>query len=173
MGGKDKALIELGGKRLIDLAIARLEPQMDRILISGRSDYGTGLTVLEDMEEGPRGPAAGLAAALRWIERHAKETPGLLTVPVDGPFLPEDLYKRLSSGGGSAVAADADRIHPTFAYWRTGDLADALRGCPPGEGVSLHALAERCGARPVRFASRAVLNVNTPEDIEKARGETE
>jgi len=46
MGGTDKASVRLNGRRLIDHVRNRLTPQVDRVLISGRSDYGSGLWLI-------------------------------------------------------------------------------------------------------------------------------
>lgn len=171
MGGADKGALTLGGERMIDRVRAILTPQADRILISGTHDYGTGLTFLPDREDGPLGPAAGLWAALRWIETNEPDTDGFLTAPVDGPFAPDDLFGRLSSEETSAVAQTADGVHPTFAWWNAKDLQRALGAAPKGEGLSLKALAKDTGARRVMFEDAdAFLNINTPEDLQRAEG---
>ncbi|WP_165793758.1 molybdenum cofactor guanylyltransferase [Hyphococcus luteus] len=169
MGGADKGALKLLGERMIDRAAARLTPQVDRILISGPHDYGTGLTALPDLEDGPLGPAAGLWAALKWIEENAPQADGFLTAPADGPFAPDDLFKRLSAQGKCVIAATAGGVHPTFAWWRNDALRAALDAAPKGEGLSLKALAAEIGARRVLFADeKAFLNINTPEDLKRA-----
>ncbi len=169
MGGTDKGALKLLGARLIDRVAVRLEPQADRILISGSHDYGTGLTSIADRDDGPLGPAAGLWAALHWIEENAPEAEGFLTAPADGPFAPDDLFKRLYAQGKCVVAATAGGVHPTFAWWRNDALRAALEAAPKGEGLSLKALAADMGARRVLFADeKAFLNVNTPEDLKRA-----
>lgn len=169
MGGADKGALTLAGARLIDRAAARMAPQTDRILISGTHDYATGLTAVSDRGDGPLGPAAGLWAALHWIETYAPEAKGFLTAPVDGPFAPGDLFERLAADGTSAVAQTSGGAHPTFAWWNANDLRRALARAPAGEGMSLKALAERTAARRVMFENAdAFLNINTPEDLARA-----
>ncbi len=169
MGGADKGALMLGGERMIDRALARLAPQADRILISGSHDYATGLTFLPDRDDGPHGPAAGLFAALKWIEENEPEAAGFLTVPVDGPFAPDDLFARLSSSSRSAVAATKAGVHPTFAFWRCDALAGALSVEPAGFGWPLKALADGVHAARILFDDEdAFLNVNTPEDLQRA-----
>ncbi|WP_375206168.1 molybdenum cofactor guanylyltransferase [Hyphococcus sp.] len=169
MDGADKGAIMLGGRRLIDHVLARLAPQADRILISGRHDYGTGLTVIPDCEDGPRGPAAGLWAALNWIDKNNSDTDGFLSVPADGPFLPADLFTRLADATGSAVACDGTGAHPTFAFWRCDDLYGALSGGPAQYGFPLKELADSVHARRVMFKdANAFLNVNEPDDLVRA-----
>ncbi len=169
MGGADKGELLLGGRRLIDHVLARLRPQTDRILISGRHDYGTGLTVVADREDGPRGPAAGLWAAQCWIEKHASAAKGFLSVPADGPFVPDNLFERLSAHGKSAVACNEESVHPTFAYWECGALHAALSTAPEDYGFPLKELADSIHAGRVAFDDAdAFLNVNTPEDLARA-----
>ena len=169
MGGADKGALMLGRARMIDRVAARLKPQVDRILISGTHDYGTGLAVIADLEDGPLGPAAGLWAALQWIEKNAPDVTGFLTAPVDGPFAPDNLFERLSIEETSAVAETAEGAHPTFAWWTVKDLQHALVKAPKGEGLSLKALANGIGARRVMFDDAdAFLNINTPEELERA-----
>lgn len=166
MGGADKGEMRLGGKRLIDHVIERLAPQVDHILISGRHDYGLGLAVIPDRDDGPAGPAAGLWAAAHHITKAFPEAQAFVTAPVDGPFLPSDLIARLQDAGAPAVAADEENLHPTFALWRITTLLDALSAHAANEGVALHKLAKECGAKRVRFPDRdAFMNVNSPDDL--------
>lgn len=169
MGGADKGALLLGGCRIFDLVLERLKPQSEIILISSTHDYGSGLPVLTDHASGPRGPAAGLWAALRWIEENAPDARGFLSSPVDGPFLPSDLRNRLASTDGAAVAANSKGIHPTFAYWRCDALKAELDSAPENYGYPLKELAERVGAAQVQFDdAHAFDNINTPEDLKRA-----
>jgi molybdopterin-guanine dinucleotide biosynthesis protein A len=169
MGRLDKARIGLDGDRLIDRVIQRLSPQVDEVLIAGPENYETGLFAIEDRRDGPSGPAAGLWSAMHWIAAHEPKAAGFATAPVDGPFAPLDLYQRLASRGSSAVACDAHRLHPTFAYWRIRDLQAALKGTRGRGGVSLDKIAERCAAERVAFSDpRCFINLNAPEDIAQA-----
>lgn len=170
MDGRDKALARIGGERLIDRVIARLAPQADSIVISGRSNYETGLKLVPDLAEGPKGPAAGLFAMLRWIEKNENAAAGFLTVPVDAPFLPADLFERLEAGGRSAIAADEEGVHPTFAYWTPSALRAGFAALAEEESISLRALASAAEAAKVRWdGRRSFFNVNAPVDLDTAR----
>lgn len=168
MGGGDKGLALLGGRRLVDLVIERLRAQTPTLAICGPGDYGTGQPFVPDRGDGPRGPAAGLWAAARWLEASAPDARGFCTAPVDAPFVPGDLVARLTSGEGSAVAFDGVRLHPTFAYWDLAALRGVLDRAGRGEGIALHDIAGDCGASRVDFPAQALLNVNTPEDLARA-----
>jgi len=168
--GADKAEAMLAGRPLIDHVVERLAPQVDCILIAGPHDYGTGLAFTPDHADGPRGPAAGLWAAAHWVAKHAPGAAGFVTAPVDGPFLPPDLYEKLSAGKVCAIAANTEGDHPPFAYWRLSVMMAKLGAAGTADkGLALIALAESCAARRVEFSQRhCLMNINSPEDLARA-----
>ncbi|MFY0636313.1 molybdenum cofactor guanylyltransferase [Maricaulis maris] len=170
MGGIDKASAVLNGRPLIQHVLERLTPQVDQVLISGRSDYGSGLTVLADRTDGPAGPAAGLHAAAK----HLAEVPDcvLITVPVDAPFLAPDLVERLCAGPLPAIAHAGGRLQPAFSAWRPADVAAQLTHSPAGAGLALIQLARNANARTVAFdGPGAFLNINSAEDLAAAEAD--
>ena len=160
MGGQDKGEIKLGGTRLIDLVLERLKPQVDKIIISGLQDYGTELDTMPDLNDGPKGPSAALFAMLKTYP----DVKAFMTVPIDGPFFPSELYERLS-GGGSAIAQGPDREHPTFAHWKRQELLSVFTA-HAGEDLALHKIAEETAARKVSFRAESYFrNFNSPDDL--------
>ncbi len=119
MGGADKALLPFADGTLLDQAVARLGPQVDRLAVSANGDPARlsrfGLPVLPD--DTPLGPLSGLLVGLRWAA--AEGATHLVTVPVDAPFLPGDLVPRLllAGDGGPAVAQAGGRLHPVCGLW--------------------------------------------------------
>ncbi|RYI32819.1 MAG: molybdenum cofactor guanylyltransferase MobA, partial [Acetobacteraceae bacterium] len=67
MGGVDKALLPLAGRALIGHVLDRLEPQVERVLISANGDPGRfswlGCPVVADVA--PQGPLSGVLAAVK------------------------------------------------------------------------------------------------------------
>ena len=166
MGGEDKGALKLGGRRLVDHVAAKLAPQIDRLLIAGPGNYGLGCVSIADRRDGPAGPAAALWSAALWISDHEPKAAGFLTAPVDGPFLPDDLFEKLSADGGCAIATDDSGDHPTFAYWSLAVLMPVLRSLKTNEGVPLFALGKQCKVRRSRFAlGAALMNINSPADL--------
>lgn len=156
------------GKRLIDHVHARLAPQVDEIILSGKHDYGLDVTIMPDLATGPKGPAAALFAAL--AQARIKAAGGFLTVPVDGPNLPPDVYAKLCQAQTSAIAHAGGRLHPTFAYWRTRDLAGFFDKSDKAAAPSLHFIADSVTAKQVAFDDdQAFFNINSPEDIDENR----
>jgi len=143
MGGVDKGLLELGGRRFIDMVMARAGEQFPdgpppKILISGAHDYGLGVPVINDDKNFPPGPVAGLFSAAQYLYQNALHCKGFFTLPVDGPGFPEDLCARLQIDGVSAVAGDEADIHPVYGWWRLSDLAPLWQNYKQGgDKVSL------------------------------------
>lgn len=152
--GSDKALALLGGKPLIDHAIAAIAPQVDAVIVCGRDRAG--FPMLADRPPGGHGPLAGLAAALVHAAAHGFEA--VLSVPCDTPDLPPDLAPRLAPA--SAYVADM----PVLGLWAS-SAVDALDALLAGEGRrSMRAFAESIGGRPVAL-ERPLRNINRPEDL--------
>ncbi|GAB5508684.1 MAG: molybdenum cofactor guanylyltransferase MobA [Hyphomicrobiales bacterium] len=162
--GSDKAVVDLHGKRLIDHVIERLSPQVDRIMLSAGQDYGTGLTIIGDADAF-QGPVAGLFGIAEWLAANEPACSHFLTVPVDGPFLPADLARKLTAQPDQvAIAQDEAGTHPTFANWTLAALDQARPSLP--SAPSLHRLAKLTNARPVLWSgNQNFINLNTPDDL--------
>jgi molybdopterin-guanine dinucleotide biosynthesis protein A len=164
MGGADKAFLRLGGRALVEHVLTCLGSQVEHLAISANGDptrFGTyNLPVLPDAFAG-RGPLAGVAAGLAWAAGEGAEF--MVSVPVDTPFIPENLVARLAPG--PSVATHEDRQHHLVALWpvafRT-RLETLL--AQPGTYKVREAL-DLCGARPVAFADSPFTNINSPADL--------
>ncbi|WP_343065387.1 NTP transferase domain-containing protein [Gluconacetobacter sacchari] len=178
MGGGDKPLLTAGRMTLLARLLMRLAADGMTLAISARGDGGRfaayGLPVLPDPVEGA-GPLAGVLAAMDWAAGLGR--PWVLTVPGDTPFVPRGLAAALAPG--PAVAVSGGRRHHLVAVWPVA-ARDALRARlgavgpdAPRRAYGVRAFAETLDMREVAFADRPVdpfLNVNTPEDLEVARG---
>lgn len=155
--GSDKALAVLDGQTLLATAVATLAAWCAEVVVVGRAEAPA--PTLPDWPRPQMGPLGGIAAALR----HAAETghAAVLTCGVDSAGLPADLLERLSP----APAYVAQQ--PVIALWPVATLA-AVEAILAGDGRhSLHALAQRTGARGVELAC-APANINTPADLAAA-----
>lgn len=162
--GRDKASVDLHGKRLIDHVVDRLSPQVEMIMLSAGQDYGTGLRTIADAPA-YQGPVAGLLGVADWLAANDPTCQGFLTAPVDGPFVPNNLAERLTAQPDAcAMARDDAGTHPTFAYWTLAVLEEVRPSLP--EAPSLHRLAKLVKARPVVWpGTQNFINLNTPEDL--------
>lgn len=180
MGGGDKGLLRLGAHSLLDLVIARLDPQVDGLALNANGDAARfahlGLPVIADSVDGFAGPLAGVLAGLDWAAGQGADT--IVTAAADTPFFPCDLVPclQLAAQGMThplALAATPDPVrgqarHPTFGLWPVAlrdDLRDALR-----TGVrKVVQWTDRHQGRLAPFPHEAAFfNVNTPEDLARA-----
>lgn len=180
MGGRNKALLHLGGEPLLSRVIWRLRDQCAPIAINANCDpdllSGWDLPILPDPIAGFPGPLAGVLAGMEWAAGIGADA--VVSVSVDTPFLPLDLVHRLREAAGSqgiAVAASEGeggrmRDHPTCALWPVAlrdDLRQAIESglLRPGQYAAAHD-----PGRAV-FDSRPVdpfLNINTPDELARA-----
>jgi len=137
MGGGDKCLRLLGGETILARIIARIRPQVRRLVLNANGDPARfasyGLPVVADSVEGFAGPLAGVLAGLDWAAANAPDCPWVASAPTDAPFLPTDLVARLRAaaeeGADLACAASGGQSHPVVGLWPVrlrGDLRHAL-----------------------------------------------
>ncbi len=169
LGGVDKAFVQLHGKPLVEHLLMRLKPQVQNIAISANGDPARfaayGLKVLPDILA-DKGPLAGVAAGLGWAA--ALGATSLATIPVDTPFIPEELLARLRPS--PSVTVYRGRQHHLVSLWPVGFLPRLMGFLEqPGAYKVRDALA-LCAARQVAFEGNAdpFLNINTPEDLRSA-----
>lgn len=185
MGGGDKCMVELAGQTLLTHVIARMIPQVQKLVINANGDpsrFGEyGLPVIADTVDGFAGPLAGVLAGLEWIAIHAPDTTHMISVPTDTPFLPTDLATRLADAARSAntplaVAASAGRTHPVVGLWSVA-LLDDLRAAVVDEGIrKVDVWTSRHGIAEAEFACvphDPFFNLNTPQDIVEAEARLE
>jgi molybdenum cofactor guanylyltransferase len=170
MGGVDKGLLSLDGRPLVQWVLERLAPQVGTVLINANQNlarYGEfGCTVLPDTVPGFAGPLAGLHAALS-----AAETPLILTVPCDSPFLPADLLQRLqraldAENAELAVPRVGNQVHRAFALVRREILPKLDAFLASGERkVGLWHASLNVAQVGFDDESDAFSNINTPEEL--------
>ncbi len=172
LGGVDKAMLDMGGARLVDLVVGRLEPQVEELAISSNTGAGLaalGLPILADAA--PLGPLAGLLAAMEWAAPLGADY--IASAAVDCPHFPCDLVAHLRlalEGGGTIALARAGRVHGTFGLWPVslrGDLAQFLQS---GAKPKVMDYAARNPLAYADFPDEAAFdNINTPQDLARLR----
>lgn len=181
MGGGDKSLRIVAGRRMMDHVIDRLAPQVAGLAISANgpperfADFG--LPVLPDtlsaQVEPLAGPLAGVLAGLDWAATQGATA--LVTAAADTPFFPRDLVVRLRAGAGASgvcLAASPDetghmRQHPTFGLWPVA-LRDDLRATLQSGQRKMMLWTQRHQPGLAAFDSLPFdpfFNINHPEDL--------
>ena len=174
MGGGDKALLRLGDSDVLGHVVARLEPQVAGLALNANGDptrfESRGLPVIADSLPDHPGPLAGVLAGLDWAA--AQGVPHIVTAAADTPFLPCDLVPQLLLAAGPkgvALAASPSGRQPTFGLWPTA-LRDDLRAALKGGLRKVVLWTQEHAAGTAEFPDdRAFFNINTPDDLAKAR----
>ncbi|MGE3991725.1 molybdenum cofactor guanylyltransferase MobA [Pseudorhodoplanes sp.] len=176
MGGGDKALIEIGGRTILDRVLETVTPQCVGIILNANGDPSRfarfGLPIVPDDIPDFAGPLAGILAGLDWAAIHRPEIAWAVSVPGDCPFLPADLVERLhaarrAAGTPLACAKSGDWRHPVAGLWPVALRADLRRALVDEDLHKIEVWTRRHGIAIAEWPDRPVdpfFNVNTPED---------
>lgn len=175
MGGIDKGLQPFAGKPMVASVIERLAPQVSTLSINANRNpdaYAAfGLPVWPDRLQGFAGPLAGLLAGLQ-----GADTPLVVTVPCDSPFLPADLVVRLRTALEEACAdlafARADgRDHPVFCLCKR-ELAESLETYLASGQRKVADWFAGLNVVSVAFddCPESFVNINTPDELRQLEG---
>lgn len=183
MGFVHKPLITIGEQTILDHILARLKPQLGKIIINTNASaehdqyarYADDLVA--DSIEGFLGPLAGVLTALDWGAMHSGCS-HIVTVPGDAPFIPRDLVKRfveayraMPSDELVIRASSGGRVHPVVALWPLSIRAQ-LRDRLINDGIrKIDAFTADLPLTDVDFAGipDPFFNINTEEDVMVAR----
>ena len=179
MGGGDKGRLALGQGTILSSVIDRLAPQAGPLALNANDDptrfADLGLPVLPDPLPDRPGPLAGVLAAMRWAGGQGADM--VVTAAADTPFLPCDLVPQLLLAAEDAPIAlaatphpERGRVrHPVFGLWPV-RLAEALEAALADGVRKVVVFAEAHGVADALFLDEdAFFNVNTPEDLARAR----
>jgi molybdopterin-guanine dinucleotide biosynthesis protein A len=180
MGGGDKALIEIGGRTILDCVLETMTPQCDGIILNANGDPARfarfGLPVVPDDIPDFAGPLAGVLAGLDWAAAHRPDLEWMVSMPGDCPFLPSDLVGRLhtaraAEGTPLACAKSGEWRHPVAGLWPVTLRADLRRALVDEDLHKIEVWTARHGIAIAEWPDRPVdpfFNVNTPEDRARA-----
>ncbi|MEL7543194.1 MAG: molybdenum cofactor guanylyltransferase MobA [Pseudomonadota bacterium] len=180
MGGGDKSLRNLGGQTILAHIIARLGPQVSRLVLNANGDplrfAAFDLPVIADPIEGNVGPLVGVLAGMRAAGRIAGAT-HILTAPTDAPFLPDNLVAALESARDGhpvriVLAASGGRTHPVCGLWPVA-LGDDLEAALHDGTRKVLDWTDRHDTVTSEFALTGAgvdpfFNTNRPEDLATA-----
>lgn len=170
LGAVDKGLLQLASQPLISHAVAKLKPYASTVLISANQHTALYARYGEVVNDDPsfsrwQGPLVGLLTALEHIQ-----TPWLVCLPVDSPFLPQQVITRLLNAQASNVEAQAffataERAHPLCLLVHQ-ELRASLRSFLESGERRVQRWLEEVGAQSVSFGVEAeplFANINTVE----------
>ncbi|PFG39312.1 molybdopterin-guanine dinucleotide biosynthesis protein A [Georgenia soli] len=167
LGGASKPDVRLGGRRLLDHALAATTGGR-RVVVVAPEDVAVPDGVLHTLEDPPYGgPVAGIAAGLATLGDGA--APWVLVLACDVPHAGSAVPRLRSAvtegaqGADGAVLVDAeDRPQWLAALYRTAALHERLGEHPGG---SVRALVSGLDLRHVRAAATEAADVDTWADL--------
>lgn len=171
MDGRDKGLVELCGKPLVEWVVDAIAPQVDDIVISANRNLDQyrqlGCRVIGDELADFQGPLAGVLACGRQVT-----TEFLAVVAVDAPVLPADFIVRLrlalEQGGSALAVVEADgMIQPTHMVFHGSLLDDLDRWLAAGHRKMQDWIARQDHVR-VRFDDGSMFFVNVNDEQQLA-----
>lgn len=130
--GREKALVEVAGRPMVEWVMAALEEVCERVVVSGQVGDRPGLAD----PPGPGGPLAGLRAGLSLGG-------DLLLVAVDQPWVRAATLRCLADGEGTAVPVEGGVRQVTCARYSA-----SLAGAAHGAG-SIQELLDRVSFRAI------------------------
>ncbi len=178
LGGGIKSLIKINNKKIFDIILERIQPQIDKIIINSNiedteiSKYK--FPIIKDVKQGYLGPLAGIHAGMQWLNKNKPKVDWLLTLPGDTPFIPLNLVscfeEKINQDSKIILAKSNDKIHPIIGAWHTSLLTSLNEHLESGTRKIL----EWAGNHSLEFLEfneksyDPFFNINTPIDINKA-----
>jgi molybdenum cofactor guanylyltransferase len=175
--GRDKLLLDVDGVPLVRRVHDALSARCAEVIVVGGSDARLeAVPWIPDERQGVQGPLAGIEAGLA-----AARCRFVFVAAGDLPFLPEGLVgfllERLEGAGARAtVPRRSGRVHPLCAAYDR-EVLPRVRSALDGGVRSVREFLESLDAVEYveadleRFGDPDLflLNVNSPEDLERAR----
>lgn len=164
--GRDKAFVELAGKPLIEHALDRLTPQVERVIVNSNANPALfaryDVPVVADAAPGVAGPLAGIYTVLaRWPYAD------IVTVAIDLPFIPRDLVANLRGRDRDTCRYAQHNEQHALAIWWAPHSHLALHDYLTTGRRDLRGWLQQHGEAVV-CAPQAGFNVNTPADLLRA-----
>lgn len=176
--GRDKLPLTVGGVPLVERVHNALAVHCEEVLVVGREDVLPAIQAaryVPDLRPGRAGPLAGMEAGME-----AARCRRVFVAAGDMPFLPKGLVghllDRLGDSDARAVVPRYDGLHPVCAAYDRGILPEVRAALD--EGVrAVRQFLERLegvlyvdeGLRNFGDPDVYLMNVNSPEDLERAR----
>lgn len=178
MGGGDKGLRLLGGKRILQHVVERVVPQVDRAILNANGDPARfadlGLPVVPDSLPDFPGPLAGVLAGMEWARANAPGATHVATVAGDSPFVPRDLVARMAAELPKAELVSvrsAGQDYPIIGLWPVSLAGDLRKAMVEEQMRKVDRWTARYRLAVVEFATDPVdpfFNANAPDDLAEA-----
>jgi molybdopterin-guanine dinucleotide biosynthesis protein A len=166
LGGLDKSAIEVGGLSLLDRALDAVTGAREVIVVGPRRPTSSTVRWTSEVPKGG-GP---LRATIAGLEHVTCDT--VVVLAVDYPFVTLEIVAELirAAGGHDGAALQDERgfMHYVVGAYQMNALRSAVDSKPPRD-ESMRSLFGTLDVVAVRANRAAAFDIDTPEDIERAR----
>ena len=178
--GEDKSNIRLGNKTLLNHTIDKIEKEFSEVLIiSNNKNYNfknKKIYTVKDCIEGQLGPLVGILTAMKWVNENKKNYKWIASFPCDTPFFDNKLISKLKlktkETSKKLIFLNSDKKrHNIFGLWSM-DLIETLEKDIKNSFRKVEIWADKVGYESININTEKFdrfLNINTKEDLEKAK----
>jgi len=179
--GRDKSLIKLNEKTLIEHTIIKVKKFLPNLIIISNENKNEimkyGIDLVNDCLGENQGPLIGIMTAMKYIKDNKKNFDWIATFPCDTPFFPELLIKKFIDNSKSKksllyFASSKGQRHNIFGLWSL-KLYDKLHNDIVNKNSrKVEDWAEQNDVQRIEFSFEKddpFFNINTEEDLIKAK----
>ena len=179
--GRDKSLIKLNEKTLIEHTIIKVKKFLPNLIIISNENKNEimkyGIDLVNDCLGKNQGPLIGIMTAMKYIKDNKKNFDWIATFPCDTPFFPELLIKKFIDNSKSKksllyFASSKGQRHNIFGLWSL-KLYDKLHNDIVNKNSrKVEDWAEQNDVQRIEFSFEKddpFFNINTEEDLIKAK----
>ncbi len=178
--GKDKSIVKLGNKTLLEHTISKLEKEFSEILIvsnnSKLSPMKDNISIIKDCIEGQLGPLVGVLSSMKWIVDNNKKYKWVATFPCDTPFFDIRIvkefkkYSNLSKNFLYFIKSNNQR-HNIFGLWSLELIKILEKDIKFNNFRKVEKWADKIGVKSIDITHEKFdkfLNINTQEEYKIA-----
>ena len=178
--GSDKSSVILGDKSLIEHTILKIENNFKEILIITNNENiifnNNNVFLINDIIKGYLGPLVGVLTAMDWVKKNKKNYNWIATFPCDTPFFDQSVIETIikypqKSTKKLFFLKSGNKRHNIFGLWSM-ELKDILLKDINNGYRKVEEWANKVGSEIIEINSKNdnnFLNINTKEDLEKAK----
>ncbi len=179
--GKDKSIVKLGSKTMLEHVVSKLEKKFSEILIVSNNHElnikKNNVHRIEDCIEGQLGPLIGVLSAMKWVLKKKKDYKWIATFPCDTPFFDikiiEEFKKCTNLGNHYLYFINTNKQrHNIFGLWSL-KLSEIIEtDVVKNKFRKVEMWADKIGIKTIDLGddkNNKFLNINTQEEYKIAK----
>ena len=179
--GKDKSIVKLGNKTMLEHVVSKLEKKFSEILIVSNNHElnikKNNVHRIEDCIDGQLGPLIGVLSAMKWVLKKKKNYKWIATFPCDTPFFDikiiEEFKKCTSLGNHYLYFINTNKQrHNIFGLWSLKLSKIIETDIVKNNFRKVEMWADKIGIKTIDLGddkNNKFLNINTQEEYKIAK----